>query len=231
MTTYIGPFDRESWPEKLVAHVVEPGAMPHVHGYDIASLARGTGLVDLVWLTLAGELPTVEQRAALEAATMLLAPIHIGEAASHAALLSRLAGAPATTTIAIGAVGLGEMVRTEQAALAPWLAWLDAPEGDVPAAARDRDPCEASAALQRWVHWRMVAWFGAGLPDVPLTRVACAYAILHRMNLRTPLVLELLAMWARLPAIAAEAAHAGAVKLYPARLPDFQYVDDRGATR
>mgnify|MGYP000007511284 CR=1 FL=1 len=70
------------------------------------------------------------------------------------------------------------------------------------------------------------------LPAAPLHRVACAYAILHRLALRAPLAIEAIAVWARLPVVAAEAAHAraGAVRGYPARLPDFQYVDAAGAT-
>jgi hypothetical protein len=234
-TTYVGPFDREVWPEKLVARAVEPGGFRRAHGYEIAELAHAHSIADVAWLMLSGELPSAATRAALDTALVLLAPVHVGEAPSHAALLSRIAGAPPTTTMSIAAVGLGELVRHELDVLEPWLRWLASPSpGPVPAVAIDPGPTIVGIAFQHWLSARFVAWFGPerGLPDVPLHRVACAYAILHRLELRSPLAIETLAMWARLPAIAAEAANAraGAVRQYPARLPDFQYVDDRGTT-
>jgi hypothetical protein len=232
--TYVGPFDREPWPDRLVAHVVEPGSIPRVHGYDVADLARVHGIADIAWLMLNGELPTTNERAALEVALVLLSPVHIGEAASHAAFLSRIAGAPANATLGIAAVGLGEMARHEQNELEPWLRWLASAEGEVPAVATDPRPSEEGRAMQHWLHERLVGWFGAGrgLPDVPLHRIACAYAVLQRLGVRTPVALTTITMWARLPAVAAEAAHgrAAAVQQYPARLPDFQYVDREGSS-
>ncbi|HVV85326.1 MAG TPA: hypothetical protein VHE35_19825, partial [Kofleriaceae bacterium] len=35
---------------------------------------------------------------------------------------------------------------------------------------------------------------------VPLTRIACAHALLHRLGLRGPLAVEAVSLWARLPA-------------------------------
>ncbi len=85
-----------------------------------------------------------------------------------------------------------------------------------------------------WLDAQMLEWFGVGggLPARPLNRVACAYAILHRLGWRTQLALELLLVWARLPAVIAEAsfARAGAVRTYPARLPDYRYVDEQGTS-
>ena len=229
---YVGPFDRETWPERLTARVVSPGPDPRIHGYAVAAdLARHVGIAEVAWLTMRGELPTPEQRAGFETAIVLLAPIHVGQAPTHAALLSRIAGALPSATVAIGAVGLGELARTERDELAPWLAWLDAPDGDVPACARDHAPSADAIAAQAWLDGQMQVWFQRGLPPVPLTRGACARAILHRLGLRGALVLDALATWARLLAVTAEAAfaRAGAIRSYPARLPDFQYVDDRGA--
>ncbi len=232
--TYSGPFDREAFPARLTARVVEPGADARIHGYHVAGdLARHHGVADLLWLTLRGELPTDAQRAALEIACLLLAPVHVGQAPSHAAYLSRISGAPAGATLAIAAVGLGELVRHERETLAPWLAWLER-GGPVPDAALDADAGDEATAAQRWLDRRMRAWFGAehGLPPVAVTRVAQAYALLHHLGLRGPLAVETIAVWARLPVVAAEAAHArpGAIDSYPARLPDYQYVDGQGGS-
>jgi len=232
--TYVGPFEREPFPDRLPARVVAPGADARIHGYHVAGdLARHHGVADLLWLALRGDLPTEAQRAALEIACVLLAPVHVGQAASHAAFLARIAGATAGATLAIATVGLGELVRHEHDTLAPWFAWLER-GGAVPDVARAADPSDEAVAAQRWLDGRMRAWFGAerGLPSVALTRVACAHALLHALGLRGPLVVETIAVWARLPVIAAEAAHAraGAVRMYPARLPDYQYVDGAGAT-
>jgi hypothetical protein len=81
---HLGPFDRQPWPTQLVAHVVEAGPVPRVHGYDLAGLVASYGVADLVWLGLRGELPAPHQRAALEVAAMLLAPVGVAEAPAHA---------------------------------------------------------------------------------------------------------------------------------------------------
>jgi hypothetical protein len=231
---YHGPFDREAFPERITARVVEPGADARIHGYHVAGdLARHHGVADLLWLALRGDLPTEGQRAALEVACVLLAPVHLGQAPSHAAYVSRISGAPAGATLAIGAVGLGELVRQERETLAPWTAWLER-GGAVPAVAIADGAGDEAIAAQRWLDSRVRAWFGPerALPAVPLTRVAQAYALLHHLGLRGPLALETIAVWARLPVVAAEASHArpGAIDAYPARLPDYQYVDAQGAT-
>lgn len=232
--SYVGPFDREAWPERLVAHVVSPGPDARIHGYAVAGdLARHGGVAEVAWLTLRGELPTPEQRAAFEIAIILLAPVHLGQAPAHAAFLSRIGGAMTHATVAIGAVGLGELSSHERTELAPWLAWLERGDGDVPEVARAPEASPEAIAAQAWLDLQLRGWFGAdrGLPTVPIHRVACAYAVLHRLGLRGPLVVDALTVWARLLAVVAEAAHAraGAVRLYPACLPDYQYVDARGA--
>lgn len=232
---YEGPFDREAWPERLVARVVEPGPDARLRGYAVAGdLARHHGLVDVLWLALVGELPSEAERAALDVACVLLAPIHVGQAAGHAALLSRVAGASPGATVAIAAVGLGELVRHELDVLAPWLAWLARPDGPVPACALAPAASDEARAAQRWLDGRLRTWFGAtaGLPAEPLTREAQAHAVLARLGLRGPLVIETLTVCARLAACAAEAALVplGAVRSYPARLPDYQYVDGAGVS-
>ncbi len=242
-TTYVGPFDREAWPARLAAHVVSPDPDPRLHGYAVAGdLARFYGAIDVTWLVLRGELPTAAERAAFDAAMVLLAPVGVGEAPTHAAGLARIAGAPPAATIAISAVGLGEQARAEREAMADWWAWLDAPTAAIPACATGAAEAPATAAApesreaqaaRRWLDGQLRSWFGAdrGLPDQPLTRLACGHAILHRLGLRGAVVLETVLVWARLPTVMAEAAavRIGDVRGYPARLPDYQYADAEGA--
>ena len=229
---YVGPFDRAEWPARLAAHVVSPDEPARIHGYEVAGdLARHYGVADVTWLTLRGELPTASERAAFDAALVLLAPVHVGQAPAHAAVLARIAGAPPGANLAIGAVGLGEQAGHERAALAPWLAWLESPVGPVPACALTDAPDDDA---RRLLDERMRGWFGPqrGLPDAPLSRLACAHALLHRLGLRGALVVETVLVWARLPAVIAEAARvrAGAIRSYPTQLPDYQYVDEQGAS-
>lgn len=240
---YVGPFDREAWPERLATKVVSPDAA-RIHGYDVTTdLARHYSIADVAWLAICGELPDETQRAAFDTALVLLAPTHLGQAPAHATSLSRLIGALPSATVGVAAVGLGELARSERDMLAPWLRWLDAAvetnantAGEVPECARAAPleaPTDEPGDAQRWLDARLRAWFGEarGLPGVPLHRTAIAYAILHRLGFTDPLAVEALATWARLPAVIAEASFVkpGAIRTYPARIPDYRYVDEGGA--
>lgn len=231
--TYRGPFEREAFPTHLTGRVVTPGPDARLHGYHVAGdLACHYGATELCWLALRGELPSASERAALDVAAALLAPVHIGQAPAHAACLARVAGATPGATLAVAAIGLGELVRHERAALASWLTWLD-DGGPVPACALALEASAEDVAAQAWLDGQLRAWFGStrGLPSVPVSRLAQGYAVLHHLGLRGPLAIEAIALWARLPVVAAEAAHVGlgAIRDYPARLPDYRYVDDAGA--
>lgn len=230
---YEGPFERWQCPERLTAHVVGvDGDARRIAGYAVEDdLARHCGVAEVAWLALTGELPAATARAALDAALVLLAPVHIGEAPAHAAYLGRMSGGGAAVTVSIGAIGLAELAEHEHRELAPWLAWIErGGTGPVPEVALAGGPVTEA---QRALDGRMRGWFGSGggLPDVPLRRVACAYAILFRLGLRDLLAIATLATCARLPAVIAEAAHAraGDVRPYPTHLPNYQYVDDQGA--
>ncbi|HVK86197.1 MAG TPA: hypothetical protein VM513_18885 [Kofleriaceae bacterium] len=236
---YEGPFDREPWPAKLPATVVDARGERRIHGYCVrGDLAHGHGIADLAWLAFQGELPSLAAREALETAIIYLAPVHVGEAGSHAALLARVVRAKPAALVAVTATALAEQGRTEREALAPWLAWLDAGDaGDasarLPACALEPAPSAEAIEDQRELAVRTAAWFGAAraLPATPvLSRAACAHALLHRLGLRDAHVVEALAVWARLLVAVAESASlpAGAIQAYPARLPDYQYVDHEG---
>ncbi|MEP7123374.1 MAG: hypothetical protein ABJE95_20780 [Byssovorax sp.] len=233
---YEGPFDREPWPERLPATVVDPRGEPRIHGYEVRrDLARHHGIADLAWLAARGELPTATEREAFEVAVIWLAPVHAGEAASHAGILAKLVGALPSAVISTIATGLAELGRTERDALAPWLSWLDAPIGAPPPCAVEAAPDADAADAHAWLVERTAVWFGpdAALPESPvLGRVAGGHALLHRLGLRDPQLVEGVVTWARLLIVIAETAslRAGAVRDYPARLPDYQYVDDQGGS-
>lgn len=232
MRTYPGLLDGVRFPERLTGHVVEPVADPRVHGYAVqADLGRHVGFLDVGWLALTGELPTADERDALSLALTWLSPLHIGEAPTHAAVLARVAGAPDEALSAIATVALGQTIAAECRALAPFFAWLDEPPGRAPpAAAIEPEPTSEQAQALAALAVDSARWFGAAraLPATPvLRRTAAAYALLHRLGIRDPLRLHALATWARLPAVLAEAAcmPVGAVMRYPAKLPDYRYVE------
>jgi hypothetical protein len=230
--TYEGLLDRVVFPPRLTAHVVLPAADPRIHGYAVeADLARNVGFVDVGWLALTGELPDAAEREALTTALILLAPLHVGEAPTHAGVLARVAGAPDEVVPAIAVVALGQRIAAEVQALAPLFQWLREPMGPPPAAAVLADPTADQRERQHIVATASARWFGPerALPDGPvLTREATAYALLHRLGVGDPMRLQAFATWARLPVILAEAACTtpGAVHDYPGDLPPYRYVEE-----
>ncbi|MFV8755017.1 hypothetical protein ACNOYE_31085 [Nannocystaceae bacterium ST9] len=226
-----GILDRVEFAPRLIAQVVEPCPDPRVHGYAVqADLGRAVDFLEFAWLALIGELPTREQREALSRALIWLAPLHVGEGPSHAAVVARVAGAPDEVVPAIAGVALGQHVAQQCRTLAPWFAWLDQPSGSIPEIAIEADPTpeqiEAHAALAA----DSARWFGAalGLPLAPvLGRAAAAHALLHRLGVREPIVVQAFASVACLPIALAEAARTrpGAVLSYATRVPAYRYVE------
>jgi hypothetical protein len=225
-----GPFDVEAWPERLACHVVDPGPERRIHGYRVRDdLASRCDPLDVTWLALRGELPTAHEREALGLSLVLLAPVHAGEAPAHATLLARIAGAPPHLLPAIAAVGLGEMAKAEHERLSPLRRWLDDRKGPLPPGALDPCPTPEAERSQRAISVITARWFPErALPAAPvLDRTALGHALLHLLGLDETTVLALL-VWARLPVVVAEARHVqpAAVRAYPARLPDYAYVED-----
>ncbi len=106
------PFDEHAWPAKLTARVVSPEPDPRIHGYAVRSdLARHYRFSDVVFLSLTGELPTEEQSSTFEQALILLAPISVAEAPSHAASLARVCDASHSAVLGTGAIALAEQAR------------------------------------------------------------------------------------------------------------------------
>lgn len=224
-----GMFDSLPTPAKLPAYVVSPAPDPRIHGYAVTEdLARHASFVDVGWLALTGELPTPGERAALERALILLSPLHVGEGPTHAAVLARVAGASDEVIAPIAATALGQYTAEEISQLAPLFAWLEG-QGAVPDTAVETAPTPEQRHAYEDTAARTAEWLGAPLPSgVVLTRVATAYALLYRLGVADPLRLQALSCWARMPVVFAEAAcnKSGRVAGYPARLPDYAYVED-----
>ncbi len=234
MKTYTGILDRVDFAERLTAQVVEPCADPRVHGYAVqADLGHSIDLLEFSWLALVGELPSAEARAALTRALIWLAPLHVGEGPTHVAVLGRVAGAPDEVLAGLVTVALGQHIASEQRSLAPWLAWLDDPNPsfDIPELAIEPSPTPEQVQAHAALAADSLRWFGPSreLPATPvLRRVAAGYALLHRLGLRDPLVVQALVTCARLPVALAEAARtrAGAVLSYATRVPNYRYVEE-----
>jgi len=221
-----GPFEDLDWPTRLRAHVVQPAEpRPRLHGYDVlGDLARHYGLADQVLLTLTGELPTEIEARALEVALMAWAPVPISEAPVHAAVITRISGAPTRGLLGLGAVGLAEQARDVVARHKRILRQVA--EGSVP-----EIPSELAAHTK--AEQAQISLFQQALPapmETPWTgqnpRLETAVVlVLAACGLRQPWQMETALMLARLPALAAEAhAHRpGDIGSYPMNLPPFRY--------
>jgi hypothetical protein len=231
MKTYEGILDHGDFPARLTARVVEPCDDPRVHGYAVqADLGHAIGFLEFGWLALVGELPSVEQREALSHALIWLAPLHVGEGPTHAAVLARVAGAPDEVVPAIVSAALGQHVAQECRTLAPWFRWLDEPSGPVPEVAIEPHPTREQVEAHARLAVDSARWFGAdkALPGSPvLRRVAAGHALLRRLGLRESFTLQAWITWARLPVALAEAARTrpGAVSNYATRVPPYRYVE------
>jgi citrate synthase len=91
---------------------VSPGPDPRIHGYAVeGDLAPHYRFSDVIYLSLTGELPTDAQSRTFERALILLSPISIAEAPSHAASLARVCDATHSAVIGTGAIALAEQAR------------------------------------------------------------------------------------------------------------------------
>ncbi|MBX3271963.1 MAG: hypothetical protein KF729_16970 [Sandaracinaceae bacterium] len=215
------PIDQMPVPEHLTARVVEPGAAPRLHGYDVQDdLARHYGLGEVVLLALTGELPDRAAGRAIDVLLVFAAPITIAEAPSHAAALARLCSAKPSSVAAVAAIGLAEQARFRLEALAPLLAWL--------ASGRDGPPPEETedAATARLHETLRSVGAAVSARDAALPVGAAIVAGLFELGLREPWQIEAALNCARWPIAIAEAMSntPGALGTYPIRLPEFELV-------
>jgi hypothetical protein len=220
-----GPLESAEFPPTLSARVVTPGDSPRLHGYDVESdLARHYDSTDLLYLSLTGDLPRPEASAALRVALAFFAPVSLAHASVHAATLARLCGGTMSATLGVAAIGLAEQARVLLDEHVELLAWLDAPEGEPPAAFRaTTDADRASARRLRLA----LAETGLELPELGtvLTRNAALLCVLYRAGLRQRKQMEAAIVNARLPVAFAEAATKKAADFthYPMKLPNYLY--------
>lgn len=228
-TPLVGPLERATLPKQLRARVVTPGARPEVHGYDVeGDLARHYGFVDLLVLSLTGELASSEARRAVEVALMFLAPASVAHASVHSAVLARLCGAPASAVIGVSALGLAEQARFELSASEPLLTWLKRAEGPLP------DAFRAKSEDERAMLARLTAALSTPGIELPIlqfdpTPQAAILALLYAAGLRRREQLEAALVLARLPSTIAEglAERPTNFAKYPIDLPRFVYRDPK----
>ncbi len=227
---YTGPFDEVPWPTQLLARVVTPGPSPRVHGYDVESdLARHHRFVDVVLLSLVGELPSAAEGAAFDVALTFLAPLAVTEAPTHAAVLARTCAGKTSSIVATAAIGLGELARHTLEAHASFLTFLEGgARGPLPEEAQAiGDDDRASTARLRLV----IAKASLTVPglEADVGRVAGLLAVLHACGIRRAEQLEVALTLARLTTTTAEAlaAKPAGFREYPLGLPPFRYEEDR----
>jgi hypothetical protein len=223
-----GPLEGEAaFPARLTARVVTPGARPLVHGYDVeGDLARHYQPSDLLFLMLMGELPSEPVSRAFAVVTMFLAPVSVAHASTHAAVVGRLCGSPASGTFGVAAIGAAEHARYLIDEHEELFSWLHAPKGPLPERFRARDAAELSA-VQRLE--RALEPTGLEVPalterpsrDAALLMVLFAAGFKHRERLEAAILL------ARLPSGIAEALAERPTNFgnYPINLPRFTYTE------
>lgn len=227
------PIDRATWPERITARVVQPGAAPRLHGYDLrGDLAAHYRLGEVVFLALAGELPEERLARAVDLALIFLSTVTVAEAPGHAAVLAGLCGTTSSAATGVVAIALGEQARCFVARLLalPAAGQGEAPGADaaLPAPAESEAPDPGVAALRA----RLDA---LGLADLPiegrLGAPGAALSLLRRCGLTEAPQLEAAWVLARLPVALAEAwrQHPGQFLGYPTQLPRFIYRPEEAA--
>lgn len=222
-----GPLESATFADKLSARVVTPGDSPRVHGYEVETdLARHYDATELLFLSLTGDLPAPQAASALRVALAFLAPVSIAHASVHAATIARLCGGTTSATLGVAAIGLAEQARVLLDEHAEWLAWLEAPAGEPPAALRSNTAAEQASVEHLQT---AVAESGLAVPELELglTRDASLLAVLYRAGLKQRKQMEAAIVTARLPVAFAEAATKKVADFtrYPMKLPNYRYVE------
>lgn len=217
--------DTREWQTSLRAHVVMPSSPPRLHGYDAeGDLARrGTSPSELLLLLLTGELPSRAAVRALDVATTFLAPVLVGDAPAHAAVIARICACPTSAVVGTAAVATALRASRTVAAHTELLAWLPGIYGAPPESC-----CGSSADAPRVARLRAaIASTGLEVPALvhDLTSTAALLAVLHACGLDRAERMEVALTMAQLPCAVAEAlCHTPAdLSSYPVNLPPFRY--------
>lgn len=220
-----GPLETGQFPAQLQARVVEPGAQPRIHGYDVQrDLAQHYSTASVAFLAVTGELPTPDAAVALDAALVFCSPVSIASAPTHAAALAKLCGAHGCSVISVAAIGLAEQARYLMDEHQELLQWLAAPTGELPERFRASTSLESDAVRHLVQALSPLDLYVPALDQRP-TPNAAVLATLHACGLKTRSQFETLLVWARLPVVVAEALEesVGDFKNYAVNLPHYVY--------
>ncbi len=223
-----GPFDDHTWPEKLTARVVTPGAQPRLHGYDIeGDLALHYPWHATLFLSIVGELPDDATSRVFDVTMQFASVISVAEAPSHAAVLARICDASTAGMSSVAMLGLGEQARFLVGEYRPWLEWLRSPADEIPDIAR-ADTDHGQTAIDRLRKAILPTGLAVTGLEREINRTAGVLACFFRCGLVNDDHLEVAIALARFPLVMAEAlaTPSGSFKDYPVRLPQIRYEEE-----
>lgn len=225
-----GPLESgASFPTRLTARVVTPGERPRVHGFDVeGDLARHYQPTDLLFLFLNGELPAAPVSRALTVALMFLAPVSVAHASTHAAVVGRLCGTPASSAFGVAAIGTAEHARSLLDDHAELIAWLATPRGSLPERFQARGAADLAAVQRLELALAPTGFSVPALAERP-SRDAALLMVLFALGFQQREQLETVIALARLPSAIAEAFAERPANFgnYPINLPRFAYTESR----
>jgi hypothetical protein len=216
-----GPVAGHSWPDKLVARLTTPDESS-VAGYSVASdLAEHYAFTDLVFLALRGELPDERQSRVFAYVMTNLAPVSVGRAGAHLAVLARVCDSTDAAAAGLAAIGVAEEARFEVERFGRLIAWYKHRDAAPGATFLEPSASEQSRAL-------LLALARRGLSlSVPETLSPRAILVLALVELGfcEPADVELVWFAARAPLALAEGSKhpRRAFREYPMTTPRFDY--------
>jgi hypothetical protein len=218
-----GALDDTAWPEQLVAKAVLPGDDDdRLHGYQVVDdLARHYRYSDVVYLAIRGELPDDRASTLFHYAMCSFATLSVNEAPGHVGLLARICGGTLASAVGAGALAITDQARHKLNQHEALLIWLASPTTSVPLEFTN----EADAS---WVRLLRNAIGETQLVRPEMNRDAARIALLFEAGLRDREKIEAAIISSRICGLLAEALANGPadLKLYPVRLPPFQYVEE-----
>jgi hypothetical protein len=223
-----GPIEDHDLPSTIEAKVITPGPNPRLHGFSVeADLALHYRYPELMLLALTGHPPDETCGRAYDIALQFLAPIAVGEAPTHAAVLARICGAPSSSILAVACIALAERARHVVSDHRPLFEWLDTAEGDLPAVYRatTEDDRACLARLRQ-----ALARAGVQVPSLARepNRWAAILLTLHFAGLRRLDQWETTLVVASLSPVVAEAQanSPGGFAKYPMDVPAYVYQEE-----
>ena len=218
-----GALDDTAWPEQLVGKAVLPrDDDDELHGYRVLDdLARHYGYSDVIYLAIVGELPDERQSRLFQCAMCSFATLSVIEAPGHVGVLARICGGTLASAVGAGALAIADQTRQTLNHHGAVLTWLASPTTDVPAELTN----EADAS---WVRTLREAAGDSHLVRPEMSRDAARIALLFEAGLHSREQIEAAIISSRMCGLLAETLAAGPadLKLYPVKLPPFQYVED-----